>query len=236
MVHCSTLQICCSSWLKINYCSTETGEQTTQTNQNQVVLYQMGIRDPRLQYWSSWENNKESERWITDKKDRFVQSESSILLIIDQSEARVNSILIDQYLWCYRREHAEKMKTIPYHKVRSIFYWLWQTSWWVEMWLFLNFLQFTDDLVMTLSCCRTLLRSLSRVSRFSQSEHIIHQSRPIREQQIRMVRHLAQQEAINVDLELFDSYNFSVVQLMELAGLTNHNLVFTKIDQSETSI
>ena len=51
-----------------------------------------------------------------------------------------------------------------------------------------------------------------------------------------MVRHLAQQEAINVDLELFDSYNFSVVQLMELAGLTNHNLVFTKVDQSESSI
>ena len=60
--------------------------------------------------------------------------------------------------------------------------------------------------------------------------------RPIREQQIRMVRHLAQQEAINVDLELFDSYSFSVVQLMELAGLTNHNLVFTKVDQSESSI
>ena len=35
----------------------------------------------------------------------------------------------------------------------------------------------------------------------------------------RMVRYLAQQEAINVDLELFNSYNFSVIQLMELAGL-----------------
>ena len=89
---------------------------------------------------------------------------------------------------------------------------------------------------MTLSCCRPLLRSLSCVSRFNQSEHSIHQSRPIREQQIRMVRHLAQQEAINVDLELFDSYSFSVVQLMELAGLTNHTLVFIKIDQSESSI
>ena len=37
-------------------------------------------------------------------------------------EATVNSILIDQYLWGYRREHAEIMKKIPYHKVRSIFY------------------------------------------------------------------------------------------------------------------
>ena len=37
-------------------------------------------------------------------------------------EARVNSILVDQYLWGYRRQHADTMKSIPYHKVRSIFY------------------------------------------------------------------------------------------------------------------
>ena len=35
-----------------------------------------------------------------------------------------------------------------------------------------------------------------------------------------MVRHLAQEEAINVDLELFNKYKFSVSQLMELAGLS----------------
>ena len=35
----------------------------------------------------------------------------------------------------------------------------------------------------------------------------------------RMVKYLAQQEAVNVDLELFNSYNYSVIQLMELAGL-----------------
>jgi len=34
----------------------------------------------------------------------------------------------------------------------------------------------------------------------------------------RMVKHLAQDEAINVDLELFNTYKFSVSQLMELAG------------------
>ena len=38
------------------------------------------------------------------------------------ARARVNSIMVDQYLWCYRREHVETMKSIPYHKVRSIFY------------------------------------------------------------------------------------------------------------------
>eukprot|EP00092_Neocalanus_flemingeri_P017580 GFUD01019021.1.p1 GENE.GFUD01019021.1~~GFUD01019021.1.p1 ORF type:complete len:256 (-),score=88.38 GFUD01019021.1:198-965(-) len=36
----------------------------------------------------------------------------------------------------------------------------------------------------------------------------------------RMVKHLAQEEAINVDLELFNTYKFSVSQLMELAGLS----------------
>lgn len=34
------------------------------------------------------------------------------------------------------------------------------------------------------------------------------------------VRHLNQQEATNVDLELFNEYQFSVDQLMELAGLS----------------
>ena len=37
-------------------------------------------------------------------------------------EATVNSILVDQFLWGYRREHCEVMKSIPYHKVRSIYY------------------------------------------------------------------------------------------------------------------
>jgi len=34
----------------------------------------------------------------------------------------VNSILVDQYLWGYRRKNAEEMKNFPYHKVRSIYY------------------------------------------------------------------------------------------------------------------
>lgn len=35
-----------------------------------------------------------------------------------------------------------------------------------------------------------------------------------------MVKYLAQKEAINVDLELFNDYKYSVSQLMELAGLS----------------
>lgn len=37
---------------------------------------------------------------------------------------------------------------------------------------------------------------------------------------IKMVKYLAQQEAINIDLELFNDYKYSVDQLMELAGLS----------------
>merc|ERR1719319_1036411 len=34
----------------------------------------------------------------------------------------VNSILVDQFLWGYRRTNAHDMKQFPYHKVRSIYY------------------------------------------------------------------------------------------------------------------
>jgi len=44
------------------------------------------------------------------------------LLKLKESVAVVNSILIDQYLWGYRRQYANVMKSIPYHKVRSIYY------------------------------------------------------------------------------------------------------------------
>lgn len=35
-----------------------------------------------------------------------------------------------------------------------------------------------------------------------------------------MVKYLGQEEAINVDVELFNEYSYSVDQLMELAGLS----------------
>lgn len=39
-------------------------------------------------------------------------------------------------------------------------------------------------------------------------------------QKTNMVKFLNQQEAINIDLELFNQYKYSVDQLMELAGLS----------------
>ncbi|EDW04365.1 GH22266, partial [Drosophila grimshawi] len=40
----------------------------------------------------------------------------------DVDARNVNSILIDQYLWDYRREHATELEYIPFHKVLSIYY------------------------------------------------------------------------------------------------------------------
>ena len=45
-----------------------------------------------------------------------------VLLQEQAVSAVVNSILVDQFLWGYRRQHVEEMIKFPYHKVRSIFY------------------------------------------------------------------------------------------------------------------
>lgn len=34
----------------------------------------------------------------------------------------VNAIVIDHFLWDYRREHAEELERIPFHKTRTIYY------------------------------------------------------------------------------------------------------------------
>ncbi|XP_030381742.1 queuosine salvage protein [Scaptodrosophila lebanonensis] len=38
------------------------------------------------------------------------------------SRANVNSILMDHFLWDYRRAHAKELEYIPFHKVLSIYY------------------------------------------------------------------------------------------------------------------
>lgn len=48
----------------------------------------------------------------------------------------------------------------------------------------------------------------------------IHSSLLLSTRTMATIRHLNQQEATNVDLELFNEYQFSVDQLMELAGLS----------------
>lgn len=36
--------------------------------------------------------------------------------------ASINAIMIDHFLWDYRREHAEELEYIPFHKTRTIYY------------------------------------------------------------------------------------------------------------------
>lgn len=36
----------------------------------------------------------------------------------------LNAIMIDYFLWDYRRKHAKELEHIPFHKVQTIFYWI----------------------------------------------------------------------------------------------------------------
>lgn len=36
---------------------------------------------------------------------------------------KVNSILLDHFLWDYRRRYAKELEHIPFHKSIGIFYW-----------------------------------------------------------------------------------------------------------------
>nr|SVE75268.1 EOG090X0A16 [Daphnia dolichocephala] len=40
----------------------------------------------------------------------------------DKETLRINSAIIDYFLWEYRRRHAQSLAKVPYHKVRCIYY------------------------------------------------------------------------------------------------------------------
>ncbi len=44
------------------------------------------------------------------------------LLKTEKITSTVNSILVDVFLWEYRREHSKLMEAYPYHRVRSMYY------------------------------------------------------------------------------------------------------------------
>lgn len=54
--------------------------------------------------------NKEVKRLITSYPN------------LNLKESDVNTILIDHFLWDYRRDHAEELESIPFHKTRCIYY------------------------------------------------------------------------------------------------------------------
>ena len=41
---------------------------------------------------------------------------------LELNKADVNAILIDHFLWDYRREHAAQLEQVPFHKTRCIYY------------------------------------------------------------------------------------------------------------------
>lgn len=52
----------------------------------------------------------------------IVEKVKKILELEDVKDTQVNSIIIDEYLWEYRRQFESKTKHVPFHKVRSIYY------------------------------------------------------------------------------------------------------------------
>lgn len=52
------------------------------------------------------------------KINNFVQD----LLITNRNSHKCNNILVDQYLWTYRRDKARYLDCIPYHKTLTIYY------------------------------------------------------------------------------------------------------------------
>ena len=38
------------------------------------------------------------------------------------ADCKVNAVLVDYFLWGFRRERAEEMEKFPFHKTRSVFY------------------------------------------------------------------------------------------------------------------
>lgn len=56
-----------------------------------------------------------------------VKNQAKTLIDLDpelksKEHVHINSVLIDHFLWDYRRKHADELESIPYHKTRTIFY------------------------------------------------------------------------------------------------------------------
>lgn len=53
---------------------------------------------------------------ITEETKKLLKNDA------DGKDCLVNAIIIDNYLWDYRREHNDDMKDIPFHRIRCIYY------------------------------------------------------------------------------------------------------------------
>ncbi|XP_011703539.1 PREDICTED: UPF0553 protein C9orf64 homolog [Wasmannia auropunctata] len=55
---------------------------------------------------------------VCDEVRRLIAADSKL----DLNPTDVNAIVIDHYLWDYRRQYAEELEHIPFHKTRTIYY------------------------------------------------------------------------------------------------------------------
>ncbi|KAL0099690.1 hypothetical protein PUN28_019829 [Cardiocondyla obscurior] len=60
----------------------------------------------------------EAVEQVCEEVRRMIAADSKLGL----KPSNVNAIVIDHYLWDYRREHAQELEYIPFHKTRSIYY------------------------------------------------------------------------------------------------------------------
>ena len=90
----------------------------------QVIKYSQELMD----FLKEDKMLKSGDRWEQEIRGCSIEAVERVtrrvkeVLEVRGLKATVNSILVDQFLWGYRRQHAEVMKSIPYHKVRSIYY------------------------------------------------------------------------------------------------------------------
>jgi len=75
------------------------------------------LRDNHL-----FKNGDEMEIEIRAASIHAIEMIRQVIKTIDNSET-TNSIMIDFYLWEYRRKHSKQIdEKVDYHKVRSIYY------------------------------------------------------------------------------------------------------------------
>ncbi|XP_011861248.1 PREDICTED: UPF0553 protein C9orf64 homolog [Vollenhovia emeryi] len=55
---------------------------------------------------------------VCEEVRRLIAADSKLGL----NPSDINAILIDHYLWDYRRDHAQELEHIPFHKTRTIYY------------------------------------------------------------------------------------------------------------------
>ena len=54
---------------------------------------------------------------VVDEVKKMIQADPDV-----PNDTAMNAILVDHYLWDYRREHADETVNVPIHKTRCIYY------------------------------------------------------------------------------------------------------------------